>query len=1390
MNIDCWDRRIKRVRNSSTSIQETIINPSDFTGIIEPAGCFQDVSSQENHILFATVGTTTPKNIAFRTQGDTGPIYGSFFRDDTLTFPKGTPRGSGANDLSVFRTDCSQVALGDFSSILGGINQQVGGINSSIVSGSSNVVSGSDSVILGGLEQYNNSETSGIMSGYQNDISGSTGSWIGNGNNNMIIDSSYSSILNGNNNTIIISSNSAILNGISNNLSGDNSFIGVGISGTNNSTNSVLVSGIGNTINGGTNNLISTGENNFINNLSDSGIFTGKSNNITASAAIIIAGQNNTLNGNNSLIGTGISNTNNGSVSAIVSGELNSLLGTNNFIGSGISNNITSNAIQNSGILGGSNNLFSNNVVRSIIIGGNGNRITAGLTNSFIGVGTSNTNNAEASAIVSGELNSLLGTNNFIGSGISNNITNNAIQNSGILGGSNNLFSNNVVRSIIIGGNGNRITAGLTNSFIDCGTSNTNNGNSSGVISGVRNLIAGGTNNLIGGFSNTIQTSSTNDAILNGSNNLTSTNPNSNNIMIGGNGNVIGAISNSFIGCGATCTNSGQSSGIVSGVLNSVAGTHQFIGTGFSNRIPTSSANDAILNGSNNLTSINPNSNNIMIGGNGNVIGAISNSFIGCGATCANSGQSSGIVSGVLNSVAGTNQFIGTGFSNRIQISSANDAILNGSNNSTSTNPNSNNIILGGNGNVIGAIANSFIGCGATCTNSGQSSGIVSGVLNSVAGTNQFIGTGFSNRIQISSANDAILNGSNNSTSTNPNSNNIILGGNGNVIGAIANSFIGCGATCTNSGQSSGIVSGVLNSVAGTNQFIGTGFSNLLTAANCNNCILNGRNNTFPLTPTLNSTIIGGFSNTINVANPNNLIGCGSFNINTGTNSAITTGVSNSIGAGTNLCWIATGFSNLISTSANNASCILDGSGNRLTGTSTRSIIIGSGWANSITASNSMIGTGFSNVNNSIQSAIITGNFNSLIGASSNNFIGSGISNSTTRSNTNHSAILNGRLNSFTNPASTTISRSAILSGQINTLTSTTADTFIGSGSNNTSFGNSNAIFCGEANSNRMTNSLVACGLSNSMTGAFSNCFTAGQGLSLSTQSFSAAFGRFNTDGVLGGANRIFMVGGGTGSAFRRNLFSVNLNGNAYGTQFVNGGADFAEFFESYKGLEKINIGESVCMIDQRFLGKIITSQITFESSPSGFMEQDMGKILPSSQVPDEIEPFGVVVKDSGFVGNAHEEEWRGKYERDEFGNMVYVDYIYEKIEDEYDISFVKIEETILNRRVSGTGEIGYYYENKVTLTEHRVPIYETYPVYDTYGNFIKNIESIKKKKVTFIERIPKISGSFDSSIPYIPRSQRPEWNLIGLLGQVHIKPNQRLNGDWIKMGLMKYKIV
>lgn len=97
-------------------------------------------------------------------------------------------------------------------------------------------------------------------------------------------------------------------------------------------------------------------------------------------------------------------------------------------------------------------------------------------------------------------------------------------------------------------------------------------------------------------------------------------------------------------------------------------------------------------------------------------------------------------------------------------------------------------------------------------------------------------------------------------------------------------------------------------------------------------------------------------------------------------------------------------------------------------------------------------------------------------------------------------------------------------------------------------------------------------------------------------------------------------------------------------------------------------------------------------------------------------EIIGVISGNCSMIGDAHDDVWQGMYEKDVFGRFLYED-----------VEVVK-EET--------TNEI------------------------DKYGNPIM-------KKVRVIEHRLKLNPQYDASKEYVPRKDRKEWDVVGLLGKL-----------------------
>jgi hypothetical protein len=794
----------------------------------------------------------------------------------------------------------------------------------------------------------------------------------------------------------------------------------------------------------------------------------------------------------------------------------------------------------------------------------------------------------------------------------------------------------------------------------------------------------------------------------------------------------------------------------------------------------------SILGGKNNTAS---GELSIVLGGDNNISSGLGSVILG-GNNNVNVSEGS-IVSGTQNTAlsggSGGN-IIGNGINHTI--SGGYNSILNGDSNIIQDSTSKFNTILGGIQNKIDInSSNSFIATGQNNFVSGDYNTIISGQGNTAisggSGGN-FIGSGCNNFV--TGGFNAIVVGTQNKIDISNSFYNSILSGSNNRIDAVSrNSIIGSGQNNTILNSNSAIMCGFNNTIsldgASGGNFIGGGTGNFISGNY--NAILNGENNRIDSSQCNFNAILNGSSNNISGLSDNSSISSGQLNRILNKNSGIVSGFNNTIqSGGTGGNFIGGGTGNFVNGSFN---AILVGTTNRINNeNSSNSAIIG-GLSNNINLNvrNSMIGAGQFNIIEGDNGAIIAGTSNYVGGTAS--FIGAGLSGYVIGTG---NAILGGASNSISNSLS---SFNVILSGVGNNIQSGISNSIIGAGSNNRVSASFASIIAGSNNViNGPTglNSTIAGGISNVI--SIPNSFVCGEGLELTqTNHPSAAFGRFNLEGSTGtGATagfRIFMVGIGTGvlPAQRRNGFSVNDKGLCIANNgFVTGGADFAEYFESYSIYnEKLPYCEPVCLIDNRFLGNIIDPNTRqFIPSIMGFTNSDIGKIMLSTDVPDEVEPFGVVVSNSGFIGNAHEESWSGKYEKDINGTPIYTTQTIEKEIEDTTTTYEQVERIEVKTRTNLNGDIEYYQEKKIESIPIINPIFEEYPLYDLDNNFIGLIKKPKIKKVYETITTQNISQNFNPNLVYIPRSQRPEWNLIAILGQVLIKNNRRLSSKWKKM--------
>lgn len=339
---------------------------------------------------------------------------------------------------------------------------------------------------------------------------------------------------------------------------------------------------------------------------------------------------------------------------------------------------------------------------------------------------------------------------------------------------------------------------------------------------------------------------------------------------------------------------------------------------------------------------------------------------------------------------------------------------------------------------------------------------------------------------------------------------------------------------------------------------------------------------------------------------------------------------------------------------------------------------------------------------------------------------------------------------------------SVIAGGGLNTA----SDTFsvVCGGSSNTASGFQSSILGGSANTASGIRSTVTGGGSNGSSGTESTVVGGSSNLAFATQSVtlggsqlsctntaSVAMGDSNLPGVLDGSARMFMIGGG--SIVPLNIFSVTSSGDVYatGTFHASTTADFAEYFESVDG-SPIPVGTPVYLL----------------KGPS--------VKISSTKTNESDLPFGVISKSACFIGNCAEEEWSGTYQRGSDGGLVYE--TYEDVEYHPIMIKEKIKELreVINWNVRPP--IVTYVEEEVEI--RRVKMIEAIVIDKDGEQHKKMIPDVEVKKVITKKKV--LNPKFDPKSIYIPRSQRKEWHVVGLLGICKLIKHCKVNPNWIKI--------
>ena len=176
------------------------------------------------------------------------------------------------------------------------------------------------------------------------------------------------------------------------------------------------------------------------------------------------------------------------------------------------------------------------------------------------------------------------------------------------------------------------------------------------------------------------------------------------------------------------------------------------------------------------------------------------------------------------------------------------------------------------------------------------------------------------------------------------------------------------------------------------------------------------------------------------------------------------------------------------------------------------------------------------------------------------------------------------------------------------------------------------------------------------------------------------------------------------------------------------GGADYAEYFEWADGnsSSQDRVGISVKL--------------------------DGTKIVASTSSDDASAIIGVISANPSVVGDTAGLKWQSKYERDDYNRYIWEEYTV----TEWAVPATETEEEVLHS-----------YQTDFIPSGLTAPDDATVILKDD------NNKTLMRRK---------LNSDFDSSVTYVTRSDRKEWDMVGLMGKLRMTKGQKTGANWIKM--------
>ena len=58
----------------------------------------------------------------------------------------------------------------------------------------------------------------------------------------------------------------------------------------------------------------------------------------------------------------------------------------------------------------------------------------------------------------------------------------------------------------------------------------------------------------------------------------------------------------------------------------------------------------------------------------------------------------------------------------------------------------------------------------------------------------------------------------------------------------------------------------------------------------------------------------------------------------------------------------------------------------------------------------------------------------------------------------------------------------------------------------------------------------------------------------------------------------------------------------------------------------------------------------------------------------------------------------------------------------------------------------------------------------------------VPSDKTVTVQKRRKLNEAYNPNLTYVSREERPEWNIVGIMGQVPITKGQPTGSNWVKM--------